>query len=105
MRNHAGFQQSKEYCLSDDSDGPLQRRYRESQRLSCSLWMRPTQNCLLRYLQQNIHEAIRPSELFSDFVSAAIEVSVFPQQAPAATTAKMIISVIVLNLFLKFFLR
>ena len=38
----------------------IQRRYRESQRLSCSLWMRPTQNCLLRYLQQNIHEAIRP---------------------------------------------
>lgn len=31
VRNHAGFQQSKEYCLSDDSDGVLQRRHRTSQ--------------------------------------------------------------------------
>ena len=39
---------------------PLQRRYRASQCLPCGMWMRSTQNCLLKYLQQNTHEAIGP---------------------------------------------
>ena len=40
VRNRAGFQQSKECCLSDDSDGVLQRGHRTSQCLPCSMWMR-----------------------------------------------------------------
>ena len=50
----------EEYRLSDDPDGPLQRRYRASQCLPCSMWMRPTQNCLLKHLKHNTYEAIGP---------------------------------------------
>ena len=54
LRMCAGFQQSKEYYLSDDSDGVLQRGHRTSQCLPCSMWMCATQNCLLMRTQQNI---------------------------------------------------
>lgn len=54
------FNNQAKYRLSDDPDGSLQRWYRASQCIPYSLRMYPAQNCLLKHIQQNPHEAIGP---------------------------------------------